>query len=94
MENSRIDFLYISSLPVYFVFLGEIISDDEDDEDDSRNEADKRRKKKKPVGFLDQDDGPKPIDQALLKKYLAYSRTMCKPVLQAVDSEKVTMQSF
>ena len=41
------------------------------------------------MGLPDQDDGPKPIEQALLKKYLAYSRTMCKPVLQAVDSEKV-----
>ena len=70
------------------IFVGEINSDDDDDEDDNR-----RRKKNKPVGFLDQDDGPKPIEQALLKKYLAYSRTMCKPVLQAVDSEKVTKKA-
>ena len=72
-----------------FISLGEVISDGEDDDNENENDHDNRRGKKHFMGLPDQDDGPKPIEQALLKKYLAYSRTMCKPVLQAVDSEKV-----
>ncbi len=34
-------------------------------------------------------DGPEPIEQDLLKKYIAYARTQVKPVLHDVDSEKV-----
>ncbi len=33
--------------------------------------------------------GPGPIDQSLLKKYIAYARSQVKPILHDVDSEKV-----
>jgi DNA replicative helicase MCM subunit Mcm2 (Cdc46/Mcm family) len=36
-----------------------------------------------------QSDGPPPIDQAIFKKYIKYSRAYVKPVLREVDSEKV-----
>ena len=36
-----------------------------------------------------QSDGPPPIDQAIFKKYIKYSRAFVKPVLREVDSEKV-----
>jgi DNA replication licensing factor MCM2 len=36
------------------------------------------------------DEGPQPLDQAMLKKYLTYSRAFVKPILQAVDVEKIS----
>ena len=39
--------------------------------------------------FQENIDGPKAIDQVLFKKYLIYSKAFVRPVLQAVDSEKV-----
>ena len=41
------------------------------------------------VKFQENIDGPKAIDQALFKKYLIYAKAFVRPVLQAVDSEKV-----
>lgn len=38
-------------------------------------------------GFL--EDGPDPIDQAMLKKYIMYAKSFVKPVLHDVDSEKI-----
>lgn len=35
-------------------------------------------------------DGPPPIEQALLKKYIAYARSQVKPILHDVDSEKIS----
>jgi DNA replication licensing factor MCM2 len=35
------------------------------------------------------DEGPQPIDQVLLKKYIAYARSHCRPALRQVDTEKV-----
>ncbi len=35
------------------------------------------------------DGGPEPLDQAILKKYITYARSFVKPVLHAVDSEKI-----
>lgn len=33
--------------------------------------------------------GPGPIEQSLLRKYIAYARSQVKPILHDVDSEKV-----
>lgn len=35
------------------------------------------------------EDGPDPIDQAMLKKYIMYAKSFVKPVLHDVDSEKI-----
>jgi DNA replication licensing factor MCM2 len=39
---------------------------------------------------LGESDGPQPIDQVLLKKYIAYARSHCRPALRQVDTEKVS----
>ena len=36
-----------------------------------------------------QDDGPEPLDQAMLRKYISYARTHVKPILHDLDTEKV-----
>lgn len=38
----------------------------------------------------DLDDGPQPIDQDILKKYIIFARASCKPALRQLDTEKVT----
>eukprot|EP01041_Mallomonas_annulata_P002923 gene2923-5737_t len=38
---------------------------------------------------VDKDGGPQPIDQILLKKYITYARIHTRPMLHAVDSEKI-----
>lgn len=40
-------------------------------------------------GNEEEDDGPKPLDQETLKKYIAYARAYVRPVVHDVDSEKV-----
>lgn len=35
------------------------------------------------------DDGPQPLDQAMLRKYIAYARANVKPILDNLDKEKV-----
>lgn len=35
------------------------------------------------------DDGPAPLDQAMLRKYIAYARSNVKPILHDLDTEKV-----
>lgn len=40
------------------------------------------------------DDGPPPIEQKLLKKYITYAKTCIRPVLHNVDSEKVCYCAF
>lgn len=37
-----------------------------------------------------QDDGPEPIDQQILKKYITYAKTFVHPVFHDVDTEKIT----
>ena len=41
--------------------------------------------------FGGRDDGPEPLDQATLRKYIAYARTHVKPILHDIDSEKVKL---
>lgn len=36
-----------------------------------------------------EEDGPQPLDQKILKKYITYARAFCKPVLHDLDSEKI-----
>ena len=36
-----------------------------------------------------EEEGPQPLDQKVLKKYITYARAFCKPVLHDVDSEKI-----
>lgn len=40
------------------------------------------------------DGGPQPIPQDLLKKYIAYSRAMIRPVVHEMDVEKVSLSFF
>ena len=40
------------------------------------------------------NDGIQQIDQKLLKQYLVYARTNTRPVMHAVDSEKVVKLFF
>ena len=63
--------------------------EDDDDEDGDQEAGQKRNRDRDFSGLSSGTEGPQPIDQALLKKYLTYSRAFVKPVLQAVDSEKV-----
>jgi len=35
------------------------------------------------------DDGPKPLEQAMLRKYIAYARGNVKPILHDLDTEKI-----
>ena len=35
------------------------------------------------------DDGPEPLNQDLLKKYIMYARAFVKPILHNIDTEKV-----
>jgi hypothetical protein len=64
--------------------------DDEEDGEEGDQEAGQKRNRDRDFsGLSSATEGPQPIDQALLKKYLLYSRAFVKPVLQAVDSEKV-----
>ena len=41
------------------------------------------------VGAAAEEDGPQPLDQQLLRKYVSYARASVKPVLHDVDSEKI-----
>lgn len=41
-----------------------------------------------PMGHI-HDDGPQPLDQAMLRKYIAYARANVKPILHDLDTEKV-----
>jgi DNA replication licensing factor MCM2 len=36
-----------------------------------------------------QDEGPLPLDQAMLRKYIAYARANVRPILHDIDREKV-----
>ena len=36
-----------------------------------------------------QDDGPHPLDQAMLRKYITYARANVRPILHDLDREKV-----
>lgn len=40
---------------------------------------------------LIQDDGPQPLDQAMLRKYISYARSFVKPILHDLDTEKVNI---
>lgn len=57
------------------------------DEADAVEENGKKRK----LSDLDtsQGEGPQPIDQDLLKKYIIYARATVKPALRQLDTEKV-----
>ena len=37
----------------------------------------------------EEQDGPQPLEQQLLRKYISYARASVKPVLHDVDSEKI-----
>jgi DNA replication licensing factor MCM2 len=37
-----------------------------------------------------QDDGPQPLDQAMLRKYITYARANVRPILHDLDREKVS----
>lgn len=37
----------------------------------------------------DGDEGPSPLDQDTLKKYITFARASCKPILHNVDLEKI-----
>lgn len=41
-----------------------------------------------PMGHIN-DDGPQPLEQAMLRKYIAYARANVKPILHDLDTEKV-----
>jgi DNA replication licensing factor MCM2 len=41
-----------------------------------------------------QEDGPAPLEQAMLKKYIMYAKSFVKPILHNVDSEKVRVIRF
>lgn len=40
------------------------------------------------------DGGPLPIEQSLLKKYIAYARALIRPVINELDTEKVFIIYF
>lgn len=61
--------------------IGEAI--DHEDAPDPYSEADKN------LGSAYLDEGPAPIDQAMLKKYITYARAYHTPVLQEINREKV-----
>ncbi len=42
-----------------------------------------------PMGHI-HDDGPQPLEQAMLRKYIAYARANVKPILHDLDTEKVS----
>jgi DNA replication licensing factor MCM2 len=37
----------------------------------------------------EEEDGPQPLEQQLLRKFISYARASVKPVLHDVDSEKI-----
>lgn len=39
--------------------------------------------------FTSLDDGPEPLSQDILKKYIIYARTFVKPILHDIDTEKI-----
>ena len=57
-------------------------SDDLTDVDDRESE------------YNNDDGGPAPIDQKVLKKYISYAKACVRPVLHDVDSEKVSLTLF
>jgi len=63
-----------------------VISDEipGDEEEDPKNNP---RSNKSSMAYL--DEGPPPIDQALLKKYITYAKAFTHPMLQDVNAEKV-----
>jgi DNA replication licensing factor MCM2 len=54
--------------------------DDGDGDFDGRPKAD--------LGSV-QDEGPQPLDQAMLRKYITYARANVRPILHDLDREKV-----
>eukprot|EP01031_Cornospumella_fuschlensis_P031068 gene31068-37548_t len=55
--------------------------------------SDENKEEEEPVSMYGLDDSAdlQPIDQGLLKKYIAYARANVKPVLHDVDSEKIAL---
>jgi DNA replication licensing factor MCM2 len=71
--------------------LDEVGDGYEDDENLRRdNGARPRRARPTSLGAQSSDGGPQPLDQVMFKKYLTYARAFVKPVLHAVDSEKIS----
>jgi DNA replication licensing factor MCM2 len=69
--------------------MGDADSEDGNDggEDGIGNSAADAKKRK--LGAADLEEGPQPIDQALLKKYIIFARSTVKPALRQLDTEKV-----
>jgi len=75
--------------------------DDLDDEDDEDVDADADGLSRElghdigddPLGAAMLEDGPEPLDQAMLKKYIMYAKAYVKPVLHEIDAEKVSNSS-
>lgn len=75
-------------------------NDEDDDEDDDDNidgdglygelDAQQGPEVVPRSGAAELADGPAPIEQDMLKKYITYARTHIKPVLHNVDREKVS----
>ena len=71
--------------------LDEVGDGYEEDENLRRdNGARPRRARPTSLGAQSSDGGPQPLDQVMFKKYLTYARAFVKPVLHAVDSEKIS----
>lgn len=61
-----------------------------EDVDAAEQEASDFNGSKPPLDMgMIQDDGPKPLDQAMLRKYISYARSFVKPILHDLDTEKV-----
>ena len=69
-----------------FIRFTKIVGEEDEDEEEEEEDIQKNNAK-----FQENIDGPKAIDQSLFKKYLIYSKAFVRPVLQAVDSEKVVL---
>ena len=83
---------HMRSHPDYQSLMEPIDEGEPDGPDSNAGDASAGRKRKAGTALAasDGDDGPEPIDQALLKKYIIYARSHVRPVLRHVDTEKVS----
>lgn len=80
--------MYLNHILIHLIRLVHSQGEPDDDEEDEEEER-TGQKRSRDHSDSAANEGPQPIDQVLFKKYLTYSRAFVKPVLQAVDSEKV-----
>lgn len=65
------------------------VNEDTEGGDDSDLNGKKRKLSALDPESADAEEGPQPIDQVLLKKYIIYARAAVKPALRQLDTEKV-----